>query len=304
MKKNTLLLLELPKKIKIFEYSALVNDTIDIHYPVIEMGNKSKLSSISWNSYIRNYLASTDYDGVVQVWDASTGVAYSQHIEHQKRAWSIDFSRVDPTKFASGSDDCSVKLWCTNEKRSTCTIWSPANVCCVQFSPYSSHLLMFGSADHKIYGYDLRHMRIPWCTLAGHEKTVSYVKFIDSETLVSASTDNTLKLWDLSKTSLSGVSSDACHLTFSGHTNKKHFVGLSVSDGYIACGSESNEVFTYYRSLPMPITSCKLSSIYPTSLHDIKEDDGLFVSSVCWRSKSNTVLAANSSGSVRLLQLV
>lgn len=55
------------KKIKIFEYSALVNDTIDIHYPVIEMGNKSKLSSISWNSYIRNYLASTDYDGVVQV---------------------------------------------------------------------------------------------------------------------------------------------------------------------------------------------------------------------------------------------
>lgn len=107
------------------------------------------------------------------------------------------------------------------QKRSTCTIWSPANVCCVQFSPYSSHLLMFGSADHKIYGYDLRHMRIPWCTLAGHEKTVSYVKFIDSETLVSASTDNTLKLWDLSKTSLSGVSSDACHLTFSGHTNKK-----------------------------------------------------------------------------------
>lgn len=292
------------KKIKIFEYSALVNDSIDIHYPVIEIGNKSKLSCISWNSYIRNYLASTDYDGVVQVWDASTGVGYSQHIEHQKRAWSVDFSRVDPTMFASGSDDCSVKLWCTNEKRSTCTIWSPANVCCVQFSPYSSHLLLFGSADHKIYGYDLRHMRIPWCTLAGHEKTVSYVKFMDPERVVSASTDNTLKLWDLSNTSLSGMPSDACHLTYSGHTNKKHFVGLSVCDGYIACGSESNEVFTYYKSLPMPITSFKLSSIKPTSQHDMREDDGLFVSSVCWRSKSNTVLAANSSGSVRLLQLV
>ncbi|XP_021748734.1 protein SUPPRESSOR OF PHYA-105 1-like isoform X1 [Chenopodium quinoa] len=292
------------KKIKIFEYSALVNDTIDIHYPVIEIGNKSKLSCISWNSYIRNYLASTDYDGVVQVWDASTGVSYSQHTEHQKRAWSIDFSRIDPTMYASGSDDCSVKLWSTNEKRSTCTIWSPANVCCVQFSPYSSHLLMFGSADHKIYGYDLRHMRIPWCTLAGHEKTVSYVKFMDSGTLVSASTDNTLKLWDLNKTSLSGMSSDACHLTFGGHINKKHFVGLAVSDGYIACGSESNEVFTYYKSLPMPITSYKLSSINPLSQHEVREDDGLFVSSVCWRSKSNTVLAANSSGSIRLLQLV
>jgi len=55
------------KKIKVFEFSALVKNTIDIHYPVIEMGNKAKLSCISWNGYIKNYLASTDYDGIVQV---------------------------------------------------------------------------------------------------------------------------------------------------------------------------------------------------------------------------------------------
>ncbi|KAJ8444731.1 hypothetical protein Cgig2_030405 [Carnegiea gigantea] len=239
-----------------------------------------------------------------EVWDASTGMGFSQHMEHQRRAWSVDFSRVDPTKFASGSDDCSVKLWCTNERRSTGTILSPANVCCVQFSPFSSHLLAFGSADYKIYGYDLRHARIPWCTLTGHEKAVSYVKFVNSETLVSASTDNTLKLWDLNKTSLSGLSLDACHLTFSGHTNKKHFVGLSVHDGYIACGSESNEVFAYCRSLPMPITSYKFSPLDPVVGHEAGEDNGLFVSSVCWRSKSNMVVAANSIGSIRLLQLV
>ncbi|KAK9749479.1 hypothetical protein RND81_02G128800 [Saponaria officinalis] len=292
------------KTIKIFEFAALVNDSINIHYPVIEVGNKSKLSCVSWNSYIKNYLASTDYDGVVQVWDASTGVGFSQHLEHQKRAWSVDFSRIDPTKFATGSDDCSVKLWSTNEKRSTCTIWSPANVCCVQYSPYSSHLLAFGSADHKIYGYDLRYTRVPWCSLAGHEKTVSYVKFVDSQTLVSASTDNTLKLWDLSKTNMSGISSDACHLTLTGHTNKKHFVGLSAQDGYIACGSESNEVFTYYKSLPMPITSYKFSPVAPVSQHDAGDESGQFVSSVCWRSKSNMVLAANSGGSIRLLQMV
>ncbi|XP_074279701.1 protein SUPPRESSOR OF PHYA-105 1-like [Silene latifolia] len=292
------------KTIKIFEFASLLNDSINIHYPVIEVGNKSKLSCVSWNSYIKNYMASTDYDGVVQVWDASTGVGFSQHMEHQKRAWSVDFSRIDPTKFATGSDDCSVKLWCTNEKRSTSTIWSPANVCCVQYSPYSSHLLAFGSADHKIYGYDLRYTRNPWCTLAGHEKTVSYVKFVDSETLVSASTDNTLKLWDLSKTNMSGISADACRLTFTGHSNKKHFVGLSAQDGYIACGSESNEVFTYYRSLPMPITSYKFSPVGPISQHDAGDDSGQFVSSVCWRSKSNMVLAANSGGSIRLLQMV
>ncbi|CAL5356224.1 unnamed protein product [Camellia sinensis] len=55
------------KKIKIYEFDALFNDGVDIHYPAIEMSNKSRLSCICWNSYIRNYLALTDYDGIVKV---------------------------------------------------------------------------------------------------------------------------------------------------------------------------------------------------------------------------------------------
>jgi protein suppressor of PHYA-105 1 len=57
--------------------------------------------------------------------------------------------------------------------------------------------------------------------LSGHDKAVSYVKFLDSETLVTASTDNTLKIWDLNKTSSSGLSPSACSLTLGGHTNEK-----------------------------------------------------------------------------------
>lgn len=55
------------KKIKIFEYHALFNDSVDVHYPFIEMSNRSRLSCICWNSYIRNYLATSDYDGAVKV---------------------------------------------------------------------------------------------------------------------------------------------------------------------------------------------------------------------------------------------
>ena len=55
------------KKIKIFEFNALFNDSIDIHYPVVEMSNRSRLSCVCWNNYIQNYLASTDYDGAVKV---------------------------------------------------------------------------------------------------------------------------------------------------------------------------------------------------------------------------------------------
>ncbi|KHM99919.1 Protein SPA1-RELATED 2 [Glycine soja] len=270
------------KKIKIFEFNALFNDSIDIHYPVVEMSNRSRLSCVCWNNYIQNYLASTDYDGAVKLWDANTGQGFSGFTEHEKRAWSVDFSL----------------------KKSLATIRNVANVCCVQFSTHSSHLLAFGSADYSAYCYDLRNLRNPWCVLAGHRKAVSYVKFLDSETLVSASTDNMLKIWDLNKTSPVGLSTSACSLTLSGHTNEKNFVGLSVADGYIACGSETNEVFAYYKSLPMPVTSHRFGSIDPISGKETDVDNGLFVSSVCWREKSDMVIAANSSGCIKVLQMV
>jgi protein suppressor of PHYA-105 1 len=116
------------------------------------------------------------------------------------------------------------------QENSIGTIKTAANVCCVQFPPDSANMITFGSADYKIYCYDLRNTKMPWCTLAGHGKAVSYVKFIDSSTIVSASTDNTLKLWDLTKTNSSGVSNNACTLTFTGHTNEKVcFQGYTIN---------------------------------------------------------------------------
>nr|XP_016432554.1 PREDICTED: protein SPA1-RELATED 3-like [Nicotiana tabacum] len=228
------------KKIKVFEYNSILNADRDIHYPVAEMANRSKLSSICWNGYIKSQLASSNFEGVVQVWDVTRSQLFMEMREHEKRVWSVDFSVADPTMLASGSDDGSVKLWNINQGVSVGTIKTKANVCCVQFPVDSGRALAFGSADHKIYYYDLRNSKLPLCTLVGHNKTVSYVKFIDSTTLVSASTDNTIKLWDLS--SCTSRVLDSPLQSYTGHMNVKNFVGLSVADGYIATGSETNEV--------------------------------------------------------------
>jgi hypothetical protein len=55
------------KKIKVFEYNMIVNEHHDIHYPVVEMSNRSKLSCICWNSYMKSHIASSDFEGIVQV---------------------------------------------------------------------------------------------------------------------------------------------------------------------------------------------------------------------------------------------
>lgn len=54
----------------------------------------------------------------------------------------------------------------------------------------------------------------------------------------------------------------------------------------------------------MPITSHKFNYVDPISGKEMGDDNGQFVSSVCWRQKSKIVVAANSSGNMKLLQLV
>ena len=64
------------------------------------------------------------------------------------------------------------------------------------------------------------------------------------------------------------------------------------------------QVYAYYKSLPMPIASHKFGSIDPIYGKETDDDYGHFVSSVCWKGKSNMVIAANSSGSIKVLQIV
>ncbi|CDP05924.1 unnamed protein product [Coffea canephora] len=92
--------------------------------------------------------------------------------------------------------------------------------------------------------------------------------------------------------------------SFTGHLNVKNFVGLSVSDGYIATGSETNEVFVYHKALPMPALSYKFNITDPLSGDEV-DDSAQFISSVCWRGQSSsTLVAANSTGNIKLLEMV
>ncbi|KAF2071898.1 hypothetical protein CYY_006777 [Polysphondylium violaceum] len=281
------------KKIKIFEY-AQIRDNVEVHSPTREMTCRSKISCLSWNTYIKSQIASSDYEGIISLWDANTGQNVMLLEEHEKRVWSVDFSRADPTLLASGSDDTKVKLWSTSSDRAVTTIESKANICCVKFNPNSSNLIAFGSADHHIHYYDLRQHKEPLFIFKGHRKAVSYVKFINKDEIISASTDSTLKLWD--------VNQNDCIRTFTGHSNEKNFVGLTVNGDYICCGSENNGVYTYYKTLSKPIVTHKFGTNSGTG-EETDDDGSQFVSSVCWKKDSNILLAANSQGNIKVLEL-
>ncbi|KAF9589481.1 hypothetical protein IFM89_024752 [Coptis chinensis] len=281
------------RRIKVFEFSSVVNEPAEAHCPIVEMSTRSKLSCLSWNKYTKNHIASSDYEGIVTVWDVSTRQSVMEYEEHEKRAWSVDFSRTEPSMLVSGSDDCKVKVWCTKQEASVLNIDMKANICCVKYNPGSSIYVAVGSADHHIHYYDLRNTSTPLHVFSGHRKAVSYVKFLSNDELASASTDSTLRLWD--------VKENLPVRTFKGHTNEKNFVGLSVNSEYIACGSETNEVFVYHKAISKPAAWHKFSS---SDMDDTDDDAGsYFISAVCWKSDSPTMLTANSQGTIKVLVL-
>lgn len=286
------------KLIKVFDYQSVIRAAVDIHYPCVEMMTTSKISCISWNAYQKSTLVSSDYEGSVNVWDIATGQKIKSYMEHEKRCWSVDFNSIDTRLIASGSDDSRVKLWDLNNDNSIASLEAKANVCCVKFNPSTSYNLAFGSADHSVQYYDLRRLKEPLAVLRAHGKAVSYVKFLNRDELISASTDSQLKLWDISKVQ--------CKRSFVGHVNEKNFVGLSTDGDYVACGSENNAMYLYYKGFSKKMTHFRFECMRSV-LEKAKKDDELlneFVSAVCWRQSSNVVIAANSQGIIKILELL
>ena len=300
------------KRLRIFETAAMCDSGAAVQCPVAETRVSSKLSSLAWNPYVKRLISFADYDGKISLFDANVGSTSYELCEHQKRVWSLDFSTLDPTLLASGSDDGTVKVWSTTTRNSTATIKCRANVCSVQFSPVNANVVAFSSAEHKTHVYDLRRTQRPLVVLQGHKKAVSYVKWLGAHQLVTASTDNTLKLWDVTKGFANngdgGNSVDPCCRTFAGHVNHRNFVGLDVSkDGRIACGSEDNTVQLFSKSVPTPIAGVSLaSSVFGGNRNPGKpaaEKPGLFISAVSWSPGGDRILAANSCGAVKVLEL-
>lgn len=255
--------------------------------PADEINTRSKLTCLSYNKFVKHHIAASDYEGVVSVWDVEKKCSIIDFEEHEKRIWTVDYCRTDPRLLVSGSDDYLVKIWNTDQPNSVHEIDMKANVCCAQYSPENAHCIAVGCVDQKVYIFDLRRLAEPVQILDSHRKAVSYVKYLNANEIASASTDNTINVWNVNTGELT------CALK--GHVNERNFVGLTAVGDHVACGSETNEVFIYRKDLSSPIASIGFA-------RDANEPRG-FISAFAWRSDESVLVAANSNGVVKVLRV-
>ncbi|KAD6796431.1 hypothetical protein R6Q59_019781 [Mikania micrantha] len=256
----------------------------------------AKLSSLKWKpGSAGKIMGSADYDGVVTEYDLETQMPVFERDEHSgRRVWSMDYSHRDPLVGASGSDDGTMQIWDPRDHdggKCVGTVQFGSPVCCVEFSPFGGALVAVGCADRKAYIYDVRNMVDPVAIFDGHQRTVSYIRFVDDRTVVTSGTDGCIKMWD---------TENRCLIrTYRGHTNQRRFVGLSIwrNQGLIGCGSESNQVFVYDKRWGEPIW-----------VHGFEPDGGTttehgFVSSVCWSQVGDDECTLVSGGSDGVLKI-
>lgn len=136
------------KQIKIFDFSMMGQKRYSntIHCPILSISCLNKISCLAWSPYIKSQMASSDYQGKVDIWDTSTGQKTQQFEEHTRRTWSVDICTENPSLLASGSDDTTVKVWSLSQKESIHTLEQKGNICCAKFAPNNSHYLAVGSA--------------------------------------------------------------------------------------------------------------------------------------------------------------
>ena len=158
-------------------------------------------------------------------------------------------SSPDGLRVASGSDDCSVRLW---DIMSGAPNMTPeghsALVSCVAFSPDGLRVAS-GLNDHSVQLWDAMS-GAPILTLEGHSRWISSVAFSpDGLRVASGSDDWSVRLWD--------TMSGAPILALEGHSSGVSSVAFSPDGLRVASGLYDCSVWLWDAMSGMPIATLR-----------------------------------------------
>ncbi|KAI0396955.1 quinon protein alcohol dehydrogenase-like superfamily [Xylariaceae sp. FL0594] len=163
-----------------------------------------------------NMLATGSYDATIKIWDIEKGEVIRTLQGHTSGIRALQF---DDRMLVSGSLDGTVKIW--NWRTGTCinTLEHQDGVLTVHME---GDLLASGSKDRSIKIFNFKTQQS--FSLRGHTDWVNQVRLdVTSRTLLTASDDCTVKLWDLD--------SRTCIKTYEGHAGQVQQV-LALPDDF------------------------------------------------------------------------
>lgn len=162
-------------------------------------GHASAVLEVHWSTG-EDYIFSASADKSTGVWDVPTGQRLKKCKGHLSFVNTCCPARRGPPILASGSDDCTVKLWDIRVKSHLHSIDTGFPVTAVCFSDQSDQVYA-GGIDNTIKGYDIRMMKEatePFITLEGHTDSITGLRLSpEGNYLLTNAMDNTVRIWDI-----------------------------------------------------------------------------------------------------------
>ena len=160
-------------------------------------------------------VASASWFNIVLLWDVATGAVLQKFLGHTRQVTTIIFS-LDSKLVASASQDRTVRLWnaATGTNLKVLKVHTmPVGDIRISLSPDGKQVV---SASHRIARLWNTETGDALQTLEGHTGVISSVMFSsDGKHVVSASFDNTLRLWDAVTAGAPPVIKGSSHISVS-----------------------------------------------------------------------------------------
>ncbi|XP_018668441.2 U5 small nuclear ribonucleoprotein 40 kDa protein-like [Ciona intestinalis] len=210
------------------------------NFHVIKGGHKGAVLDLHFNTDGSNIITAST-DKTVGLFDSETGERIKRMKGHNGIVNTCATARRGDPLVASGSDDCTVKIWDTRRKGAIKSIQLTYQITAVSFNDTSESVIT-GGIDNVIKVWDIRSEK-SYIELQGHADTVTGLAVSkDGSFVLSNSMDCTMRKWDIRPF----APQQRCTNLYMGHKHnfEKNLLRCSWSpdDSKIAAGSSDRDV--------------------------------------------------------------
>eukprot|EP00126_Sphaerothecum_destruens_P005124 Sdes_comp18579_c0_seq2m8696 len=173
-------------------------------------GHSDAVLSLSWNGTNRSLLASGSADCTVKLWDLSCGKCVTTLSHHTDKVQIVVWHPVEAAVLLTGSFDKSIVVVDIRYPDAISRWTLPGEVECAVWNPFCPQQALVSCDNGCVYAFDvLRSGSEPLFVIQAHDKPVTSLALssLCPGCLLTASTDKSFKVWDISEGSPSFVCS-------------------------------------------------------------------------------------------------
>lgn len=165
-----------------------------------------EIYSVNWSRLCAGSFLASSWDKTIKLFDVNSSQSLATYVGHTDLVFCSTFSPFNKNTFASVSCDGTLKLWdttCPSRAIMTVKDADSAELLSCDWSNGDANLVVTGSSDGLIKGFDIRKMTKPTFELYGCESAVRRVQcsYDSAYRLAASSFDNSTRVWNASESS-------------------------------------------------------------------------------------------------------